>query len=205
MADDIPEVYSAAAVSVLEAPVLNADPGIATDNIIRTAILRVVQGWAKNVQVPVETLALRLQDELVTSAGDLGIADKPCGDEFLSLVRGMPVFDLGAIHITLPKSAFSGFLGKQYTENHMAEHIRRQLGESFSQALSSYLRLLQEWSKGVTNQLGQRFEIYAERYRAQADQSSGRQDISMDEIRAIEEDLKLLGVMVSDESALESL
>ena len=199
------DIFSTAAVRVIESSTRNTNPQDTPDDIIRTAVLQGVHGWAKNVQGPVESLALRLQDELEKSAGDLGIADIPCGDEFLSLVRGMPVFDLGAIHITIPKSAFSGFLGKQYTENHMAEHIRRQLGEPFSQALASYLRLLQEWSKGITNQLGQRFEIYAERYRAQADQSSGRQDVSMDEIRAIEEDLKLLGVTVPDESATESL
>jgi hypothetical protein len=56
---------------------------------------------------------------------------------------------------------------------------------------------LQEWSKVVTGQLGQRFETYAERYRAQADRSFGGQDLSLDEIRAIEGDLKLLGGTVS--------
>ena len=193
MAGNTPEIFSAAAVSVLEAPTRNTDPGIAPDSIIRIAVLQVVQGWAKNVQAPVETLALRLQEELVISAGDLGVADMPRGDEFLSLVRGMPAFDMETIHVTAPKSAFAALLGRQYTENHMAEHIRRHLGEPFNQALTSYLRLLQEWSRVVTGQLGQRFEIYAERYRAQADRSFGGQDLSVDEIRAIEEDLKLLG------------
>lgn len=194
---DIPEIFSAAAASVQEVSTRNTDPGMGADDIVRTAVLQVVQGWAKNVQGPVETLALRLQDELVKSAGDLGIADMPCGDEFLSLVRNMPVFDPGAIHVTVPKSAISALLGRHYAENQMADHIRRQLGEPFSQALTSYLRLLQEWSGGVTVQLGQRFETYAERYRAQADQSSGGQEVSMNEIRAIEEDLKLLGSYVS--------
>jgi len=117
----------------------------------------------------------------------------PGGDEFLSLVRGMPVFDIGTIHVTAQKSTFTALLGKHYAENTMAEHIRQQLGEPFRQALASYLRLLQEWSKVVTGQLGQRFETYAERYRAQADRSFGEQDLSTDEIRAIEEDLRILG------------
>jgi hypothetical protein len=193
MANDMPEVYSAAAVSILEVPTHNTDPVIATDSIIRTTVLQVVQGWAKNVQAPVETLALRLQEDLVLCAMELGIADMPGGDEFLSLVRGMPVFDIGTIHVTPQKSTFTALLGKHYAENNMAEHIRQQLGESFRQALASYLRLLQEWSKVVTGQLSQRFETYAERYRAQADRSFGEQNLSVDEIRAIEGDLKLLG------------
>jgi GTP-binding protein EngB required for normal cell division len=192
MADNIPEIFSAAAASVRKAS-SRTDPGMGPDDIIRTAVLQAVHGWARNVQRPVETLALQLQDELVKSAGDLGIADMPGGDEFLSLVRNMPVFDPGPIHLTAPKSAISALLGRSCTDNYTADYIRRQLGEPFTKALASYLRLLQEWSKGVTNQLGQRFEIYAERYRAQADQSSGRQDVSMDEIRAIEEDLRILG------------
>ena len=193
MANDMPEVYSAAAVSVLEVPALNTDPKIAIDSIIRTTVLRVVQGWAKNVQAPVETLALRLQEDLIICAEDLGVADMPSGDEFLSLVRGMPVFDIGTIHVTAQKSTFTALLGKHYAENNMAEHIRQQLGEPFRQAFTSYLRLLQEWSKVVTGQLSQRFETYAERYRAQADRSFGGQNLSVDEIRAIEGDLKLLG------------
>jgi hypothetical protein len=193
MAGDTPEIFSSAAVSVIGASTRNTDPGISPDNIIRAAVLQLVQGWAKNVQAPVETLALQLQEELVKSAGDLGIADMPRGDEFLSLVRGMPAFDFGTIHVTAPKSAFTALLGRQYAENHMAEHIRQQLGEPFNQALASYLRLLQEWSKVVTGQLGQRFETYAERYRAQADRSFGGQDLSLDEIRAIEGDLRILG------------
>ena len=193
MAGDTPEIFSAAAVSVIGASSRNSDPGIAPDTLIRAAVLRVVQGWAKNVQLPVETLALRLQEDLVLCAGDLGIADMPGGDEFLSLVRGMPVFDIGTIHVTPQKSAFSALLGKHYAENNMAEHIRQQLGEPFRQAFASYLRLLQEWSKVVTGQLSQRFETYAERYRAQADRSFGEQNLSVDEIRAIEGDLKLLG------------
>jgi GTP-binding protein EngB required for normal cell division len=205
MTGEVPEIFSAAAVSVQKASTRNTDPGIGPNDRIRTAILQVVQGWAKNVQAPVETLALQLQEELVKSAGDLGIADMPREDEFLSLVRGMPVFDPGTIHIPVPKSTISALLGRSYTDNCTADYIRRQLGEPFSQALASYLRLLQEWSKGVISQLGQRFEIYAERYRALADQSSGRQDVSMDEVRAIEEDLKLLGVTVPYESATESL
>ena len=192
MAGKTPEIFSTAAVRVIESSTRNPDPGIAPDDLMRTAVLEVVYGWAKNVQAPVETLALRLQDELVISAGDLGIADMPSGDEFLSLVRGMPVFDMGTIDVTVPKPAFASLLGRQYAENHMAEQIRQQLGEPFRQALASYLRLVQEWSRVVTGQLGQRFEIYAERYRAQADRSIGGQDVSMDEIRAIEGDLKLL-------------
>jgi hypothetical protein len=53
-------------------------------------------------------------------------------------------------------------------ENRLADRIQKELGESFAQALANYSRVLKEWAKLVTGQLGRRFETYAERYRAQA-------------------------------------
>ena len=118
-----------------------------------------MQERAKNVQCLVETLALRLQEELVKSAADLGIADMPGADEFLSLVRGMPVFNPGTIHITVPKSIFTGLFGKRFEEEQLARNIRQQLGKSFEPALASYTRVLKEWTRQMTEQLGRRLKL----------------------------------------------
>ena len=45
--------------------------------------------------------------------------------------------------------------------------------------------------------MGQRFETYAERYRAQAEQSPLGQELKEEEVQAIEEDLRILGDSVS--------
>ena len=193
MAGNIPAIYIAAAACVMDAGSKDADTEIAAEDVIRTAVLREVQGRAKNVQSLVETLALWLQDELVKSAGNLGSADMPGDDEFPSLVRGMPVFDPGTIRIIAPKSSYAALLGQQFAEEQLARHIRRQLGESFEPTLASYIRVLKEWTRQVTGQMGRKFETYAERYRAQAEQSPHAQELTPDEMRGIEEDLKLLG------------
>ena len=48
----------------------------------------------------------------------------------------------------------------------------------------------------TTGQLGRSFESYAERYRAQAEQSPHGPELSPDEVRGIEEDLKMLEASV---------
>ncbi|MGA9087220.1 MAG: hypothetical protein WB284_10990, partial [Methanoregula sp.] len=53
-------------------------------------------------------------------------------------------------------------------------------------------RILREWSSQVTYQMGRKFETYAERYRAQAVQSPQGQDLTADEMSAIEKDLLFL-------------
>ena len=108
-----------------------ADTGNAPGDVIRTAVLRIVQERAKDVQNLVETLALRLQDELVKSAADTGSADMPGDDEFPSLVRGMPLFDPGTIRVTVPKSSYTALLGRRFEEEHLVRHIRQQVGGSF--------------------------------------------------------------------------
>ena len=196
MAGNVPAIYSAAAASMMNAGSKDADAGIDAEDVIRTAVLREVQERAKHVQSLVETLALRLQDELVKSAADLGIADMPGDDEFPSLVRGMPVFDPGTIRVTALKSSYAALLGRRFEEEQMARHIRQQLGESFEPALASYIKVLNEWTRMMMGQMGRKFETYAERYRAQAEQSPHGPELSPDEVRGIEEDLKMLEASV---------
>lgn len=169
-----------------------AGAGISAGEVIQATILGEVQGRAKNVQGRVESLAVRLQDDLVKSAGDLGIADIPGDDEFSSLVRGMPIFDPGTIRVTAIKTSYAALLGGQFERDQMIRHIRQQIGGTFEPALASYTRVLKEWTRRVTVQMGQKFETYAERYRAQAERSSGEQELAPDEVQAIEEDIRSL-------------
>jgi len=133
----------------------------------------------------------------VKSAADLGIADMPADDEFPSLVRGMPVFDPGAMRVTALKSSYAALLGKRFEKEQMVRDIRQQLSGSFEPALASYIKILKEWTKQMTGQMGRKFEMYAERYRAQAEQSSHGPELTPDEVRAIEVDLRLLEASVT--------
>lgn len=194
LAKNIPAICSAAATSVMKAPSPGAGNGTGTEDVIRTAVLSEAQAKAAEVRTRIETLACQLQDELVKSAGDLCVADKPADSEFLSLVREMPVFDPGMIKIAAPKSSFAAFLGKRFEEEQLARQIQRQIGRSLEQALASYTRVLNEWIHRMTSQMGRQFDTYAERYRAQTEQATQGEGLTPDERQAIEEDLQALQV-----------
>lgn len=194
MAKNITALCSAAAVCVMKTSSPDTGNGTGTEDVIRTAVLSEVQGRTADVRDQIETLARQLQDELVKSAGDLGIADKPTDGEFLSLVREMPVFDPGTIRIAAPKSSFSALLGKRFEEEQLARQIHRQIGVPLEQALASYSRVLKEWIRRVTAQMGRQFDTYAERYRAQTEQAPQGAGLTPEERQAIEDDLQALQV-----------
>ena len=168
------------------------DRKISVEDAVRIAVLQTVQAGVKEIQDQVETLATSLQDELVKSASDLAIADVPGDNEFLLLVRDMPSFDPGTIHVTVPIYRFIALLGNRFGKKLLARKIRRQFAKSSGPVFSGYFRILKEWSSQVTYRMGRKFETYAERYRAQAVQSPQGQDLTADEVSAIEKDLLLL-------------
>lgn len=187
--NDIPEISREIATEVQEAWAQKSSPGVATAELVRPVILRFVQQRTRRLQGGIEDLALRLEDDLLRSGEDLGISDTPDEDEFLSFVRGMPVFDPGMITVLLSRP----FLGRGSREKHLTEQIRRHLGENLGPLLAHYEELLKEWMRSVTGQLGQRFELYAECYRAHAERSFGGQELTTGDIEGIEKDLGFLG------------
>ena len=187
------ETWIAAAAGATNEGPEGADRKISDKDVVRTVVLQTVQEGIKDIQDLVETLATSLQEELVKSASDLAIADVPGDNEFLLLVRDMPSFDPGTIQVTVPPYAFTAMLGTHFGEKLLARKIHRQFDESFGSVIEGYFRILREWSSQVTYQMGRKFETYAERYRAQAVQSPQGQDLTTDEMKAIDEDLKVLG------------
>jgi GTP-binding protein EngB required for normal cell division len=188
-----PDIFFTAAVSVIEEQSKNEYNRLEQNEIAFAAVLRVVQESSKNIQILIETLALRLQDELMKSAEELEISETPGKDEFVSIISNMPVFDPGKISLNTRKSVYAIIMGKRFAEKELAQQMRQQLGPFFEKHLSAYMKLMQEWTGKVIGEVGRRFEIYADIYRAQTGQSFWKQELTPDEIRSIEDDLILLG------------
>jgi GTP-binding protein EngB required for normal cell division len=176
-----------------------ADGKIPAEDAIRTALLQTVKAGVNEIQELVETLARSLQDDLVKSASDLAIADIPGDNEFLSMVRDMPAFDPGTIQVIVPPSLYTALRGNRFGKKLLERKIRRLFAESTGLVFTSYFRILKEWTSQVMSRMGQKFETYAERYRAQAEQSPQGQDLTADEVSAIEKDLKMLGDTSNDQ------
>jgi hypothetical protein len=95
------------------------------------------------------------------------------------------VFDPQPFAITISRPSFSGLVGRHVAERQVARHITRQLGQSFQEALEIYWRMLKEWSDSIVGRLRQIFEVYAEDYRARAEEALGGTALDTEELAVI--------------------
>ena len=171
-----------------------AKPGHANlpEKIVNDCVLQFAQRRVQKLQDSLKTLALQLRDDLRMSAADLSIADTPGDDELQSLVRGTPVFDMGSLSAAVSRPTTALLFGTQFAEKRLARQLYKQLGDRAYNALEIYSGSLKEWIRLVTSQLSQRFETYAERYRAHAARSFGGARLTSDEVNALQANLRVL-------------
>jgi GTP-binding protein EngB required for normal cell division len=186
------EAFYAMAASLIQGWSERPAEAISTNKTIDDSILEFAQRRVKKLQDSLEALALQLRDDLRTGAADLCVADMPNDDEFQSLIRGTPVFDMGSISASVSRPTIALMFGKQYAERRLARRLFNLLGEPVYKALSIYSGVLKEWVRLVTSQLERRFETYAERYRAQAERSLGGAGLTAEEVNIIEQNLRVL-------------
>jgi GTP-binding protein EngB required for normal cell division len=195
---DVSDGFLTASARLMDEWKRNPGTDIPAEKIIRDSILQVVQQRVKKLHDSLETLALELRDDLKMSAADLGIGDVPGEDEFQSLVRGTPIFDPGSLVASVVLPRFSALFGRRFAEKRLAKRLQQELGEALNKTLGTYSDVLREWTRLVTNQLLQRFETYAEGYRAQAERSLGGKELAPEEAHGLRADIKLLEIRESD-------
>ncbi len=160
---------------------------------VREEILRVVEGWVQSLRNRLETLAAELFETLVASADALDLPDVPAKEEFESLVRGIPPFDLGNITTRIKRPTLGGLLGSRFIARRVASQIASQCGPELEQALQVYSRLWRDWLNSMFRLLSGRYDSYADRYRAQAERSLRTKELSSDEENLILTALAKLG------------
>jgi GTP-binding protein EngB required for normal cell division len=193
-ATEIPGAIQSAANHLVESWSENDRAPVVPGQMVRDVIADVVQHKVKKLQGSLSTFAAQLRNNLKQCAADLGLAHIPDDDEFQSVIRGTPVFDPQPFTITISHPTFSGFLGRRFAERRVTRQIARQLGHSFREALEIYWGMLKEWSDSIVSRLRQIFEIYADDYRARAEQALGGKALNTEELAAIQASLLLVEV-----------
>jgi GTP-binding protein EngB required for normal cell division len=148
-----------------------------------------VQAQVGKLQREITALAVQLRSDLQECAADLGMSDAPSEDEFQSVVRGSPVFELPTFGMKVSRPSLAGLFGRKAAEQSVAKQISRQLPESFHAGIESYWQSVKAWSASVIGQLSKRFESYAENYRAQAEATLGGREVTREELDGIAESL----------------
>ncbi len=192
MTQDLQEAFYEMSARLMNSWPGNQSASSSTGQILSDSLLQFAQRRVQKLLESMQTLAVQLRDDLTTSAAELGIPDAPGENEFQLLVRGTPVFDPGSISAAVARPTMSLIFGERFAENRLASQLFEQLGEATSKSLGIYTSVLNEWARLVTQQFVQRFETYAERYRAQAGRSLGGKELSADEVNAIEDNLRVL-------------
>jgi GTP-binding protein EngB required for normal cell division len=173
--------------------------------LVRDSVTQSIQLQIRKLQGEIMALADRLGHDLRQSASDLGIPDVPAEGEFRSVVRGTPVFESIPLTLVLSRPTFVGLFGRRAAKLHVAKRISRQLQRPFYDAIDAYWRVVQEWAEFVIRQLKQKFETYAENYRAQAEQALGDRELASGEFESMERDLSALKASAAANGALEDV
>lgn len=171
IAASAPEAITDASKRLLHSWSTSNNGVVVPGQVVRDCLTQFFQLQVKKLQGEITNLADQLSDDLQRCAADLRVPDAPAPGEFRAVIRGTPILESLPISIAARRPTLAGRLGRRAAEHQVARKISRQLGEAFYGALEAYWSLVQVWADSVISQLQQKFENYAEGYRAQAEQA----------------------------------
>ncbi len=137
-------------------------------------------------------LAHELHDSLASTAKVLDMKDGPSEEEFSSLLREMPAFDLGEVRFSMNRPSLVLWFGRGVSESMVANRLTKAIAPQLSSSLSAYRALLHDWAERTLTQVQRRFDAYANSYRAQAERSVGTQDIAPEQEELVRRDLEAI-------------
>ena len=140
---------------------------------------------------------------LADTALALELENRPEQDELLDVLKNMPRFDLGNVEIAIGPSAVASLLGRRWAAARVERRIRSQAGVQIRDAVGIYARVLQAWVRKTFAELQERFDSYADAYRAHLDRLVGDKPGLEDE-KALRDDLASLAAAAPDNAEREN-
>ncbi len=107
------------------------------------------------------------------------------------------MLDLGGVSLEL-KPGILGVTWKSLARPKLERQLREKVGPAVAGAFSSYARLLDSWARATLSAIQQRFEEYADGYRAQLARVRTSGGASGKKAESIRRDLEALRVAQSD-------
>lgn len=189
MVADREVAFRGAAARLLDVP----SAELAVGDSAREALDQFVHERIQALHERLVGFAREMAAELQAAALALGMPDAPEDGEFEAPLRDSPAFDFPKFEFRATRSSLAALAGRSVAERRMAWRLERAMGERWSQALVTYVSLLNDWCAGVVRQWTARFEAYAEAYRAQAQRAAGGAALTEEEARDLAADLAALG------------
>jgi len=148
-----------------------------TSEIVSSAVTRTVQEQTEALRRQMDVLAHKLNETLQSAAKVLEMSDVPAEEEFASVLREMPVFDLGQLTFSLRRPALLTLVGRKMSESFVTKRLTGLIGAQLERSLSAYRALLCDWSERTQRQIQRRFDAYANSYRAQIERLLGSEEM----------------------------
>jgi GTP-binding protein EngB required for normal cell division len=163
-----------------------------SSEIVSDAVTRAIQEQTEALRRRMDVLAHKLHETLQSTAKVLETSDVPAEEEFSSVLREMPAFDLGQFTFRLRRPVLLTLWGRRLSESFITRRLAKLIGTHLARSLSAYRALLYDWSERTLGQVQRRFDAYANSYRAQVERSLGGQELPPDQADVIRRDLELL-------------
>jgi hypothetical protein len=144
---------------------------------VSSAVTRTIQEQSEALRRHMDVLAHKLTETLQSAAKVLDMSDMPAEEEFASVLREMPVFDLGQLSFSLRRPALLTLVGRKMSESLVTKRLTGLIGAQLKRSLSAYCAILCDWSEKTLGQVQRRFDAYANSYRAQIERLLGNQEM----------------------------
>jgi GTP-binding protein EngB required for normal cell division len=186
------KMFRMAGASLVQSWSLLGSDGERSSEVVGNVITRMVQDHADALRRHMDVLVHKLLETLQSAATVLEIADVPTEEEFSSVLREMPAFDLGQLTFRLGRPILLALLGRRVSESFATKRITDLVGNQVSRSVSAYRALLFDWSERTLGLIQRRFDAYANSYRAQVERSLGSHELGTEQQDLIRRDLEAL-------------
>ncbi len=168
---------------------------LANETLIRPKLEQVAAEGSAQIVASIKEVALNAGRALAKTAKGIHLAHRPADDELLEVIKNMPRFDLGNLQIKMAPSPVASLLGRRWTTWRIERCVRAQAGEQIHDAVKIHARLIQAWVRKTFTELQERFDSYADAYRAQLDRLLTNQPASVEDEEGLRDDLAALAAV----------
>jgi GTP-binding protein EngB required for normal cell division len=110
-------------------------------------------------------LARKTAGALIECAQSMRASDVPRPDEFTGFVQNMPLLDVSGIQASVRVGVLAS-AWRRGAERSIQRTLQQQIGPELTRKISVWSSLLQDWLRSTLQSIRERFDAYAESYRA---------------------------------------
>jgi len=166
----------------------------ARDLVVFESIISDVHQQATLYRKEIERVARDAHSELESAAKTLSFPSGPSAEEFVSVIRAMPVFDFAAArNLATSAPSLLRVFGKIGLRTSARRLVHSRLHKPLTETLFVYSGVLREWSTSVLQVIEKQFAAAADGYRAQAERAQSTATLASGEAGVLLDDLRELG------------